>query len=225
MRSFLAVLAFLGAVSTIALSAAEADAGAATFSAISGKVEYRLSGSDWQPARIGLVLEKGALVSTGFKSSATLQVGASSIYLKALTRLSLEDLVKTSGGTRTKLYLLAGRVRADVPPQAGKTTDFSVDSPTATASVRGTAFEFDGLNLLVSRGTVRFLTPTSQYHLVGAAEFSYLAPNGTITAPTSVGPQSDLGNAARLIEREAIESFSPPPSPTLQTAALSVTVQ
>jgi ferric-dicitrate binding protein FerR (iron transport regulator) len=52
------------------------------------------------------------------------------------------------------LYLQTGRIKADVaPPSEGK-IDFKVRSPSATASVRGTSFEFDGLRLVVDDGRV-----------------------------------------------------------------------
>jgi hypothetical protein len=230
----LLVLVSLVCLATAALLAEEAAAAKVVFSAVSGKVEYQRPGSAWKPAKVGDSVEKGTIVSTGFKSSATLKLDETALYLKPLTRLTLEDLIKTSGGTQTKLYLLAGRVKADVPPQAGKTTDFHIKSPTATASVRGTEFEFDGMNLMVSRGTVQYQTPTNQYRLVGAREFSYIAPNGTVTPPATVDPNSDLSDAARLIDQSALGAFAPPPSSApvtapapaaKQTSTVTITVQ
>jgi hypothetical protein len=45
----------------------------------------------------------------------------------------------------------------DVNPPAGTKASLSVNSPTATASVRGTSFEFDTRNLRVNSGTVHFM--------------------------------------------------------------------
>jgi len=232
MKKLLVLVALACLASTAVLVAEEAAAAKVVFSAVTGKVEYQRPGSAWKPAKVGDSVEKGTIVSTGFKSSATLKLDETSLYLKPLTRLTLEDLIKTSGGTQTKLYLLAGRVKADVPPQAGKTTDFHIKSPTATASVRGTEFEFDGMNLMVSRGTVQYQTPTNQYRLVGAQEFSYIASNGTVTPPTTVGQNSDLGDAAQVIVQSTVGAFAPPPAPPAasapavkQTSTISVTVQ
>jgi len=232
MKKLLVLVSLACLASAAVMAADEAAAAKVVFAAVSGKVEYQRPGSAWKPAKVGDSVEKGTIVSTGFKSSATLKLDETSLYLKPLTRLTLEDLIKTSGGTQTKLYLLAGRVKADVPPQAGKTTDFHIKSPTATASVRGTEFEFDGMNLMVSRGTVQYQTPTNQYRLVGAQEFSYIAPNGTVTPPTTVGPNSDLGDAAQVIVQSTVGAFTPPPAPppaaapaVKQTSTVSVTVQ
>ncbi len=155
----------------------------AVFSEVNGKVEFQASGASWKPAKVGDKVKQGAMISTGFKSTAVLKIGKTSISLKPITRLSLDELIKTEGGTQTQLYLLAGRVHADVPPQAGQTTEFNVTSPTATASVRGTAFLFDGSNLLVDRGTVLLKTPTSQFRLVSKGEFSYVVKGSASVAP------------------------------------------
>ena len=39
------------------------------------------------------------------------------------------------------MFLMAGRVKAEVTPKEGEKAEFKVKSPTATASVRGTGFE------------------------------------------------------------------------------------
>jgi|GEM_PF-1272354 len=207
------------------LWAEEPESVSATFADIAGKVEYQRPGSAWTPAKAGDSIDKGTVVSTGFKSSATLKLGEATLFLKSLTRLSLEDLVRTSGGTQTKLYLLSGRVKADVPREAGKTNDFRVRSPTATASVRGTAFDFDGMNLIVSRGKVQYQTPTSQFRLVGAQEFAFISANGTVAPPTAVTPDADLSQAAALADQSGIQNFAPPPSaPPVSQRKISVTI-
>ncbi|AEF85952.1 conserved hypothetical protein [Treponema primitia ZAS-2] len=128
---------------------------------ISGTVELKKSGaSSWTPARTGDTLTKDSLISTGFKSTAILALGNSTITVKPLTRLSLAELTTVDGTEQAALNLHTGRVRADVAPPAGGNVDFSVRSPSVTASVRGTAFELDVRNIRVSEGTVLF-SPTS----------------------------------------------------------------
>lgn len=173
---------------------------------IAGKVEYSLPGKSWMPAKIGDVLPKGTIISTGFKSTAVLSVGASTITVKPVTRLSLEELLESASGSQTQLFLLAGRVKADVTPQEGKITEFQVKSPTATASVRGTGFEFDGLNLLVDRGLVQLQNPTGMRRSVAAGEFSYVAPNGSVLAPVAVSGQSGLERIDELFEQAEAEN-------------------
>jgi hypothetical protein len=69
---------------------------------------------------------------------------------------TLEEIQEAEGNETVSLRLTTGRVRADVTPPAGGKTDFRVRSPSATASVRGTSFEFDGRRLAVAQGRVRF---------------------------------------------------------------------
>ena len=52
------------------------------------------------------------------------------------------------------IHLRVGRIRAEVKPPVGGATEFTVRSPSATASVRGTVFEFDGIRLSVDEGRV-----------------------------------------------------------------------
>jgi hypothetical protein len=122
---------------------------------ISGTVELKAPGAAaWSPARRGQRLGQNVLISTGFKSSAVIAIGNSTLSVQPLTRLSLEELVRAESGEKVDINLRAGRVRADVKPPVGGRTEFTVKSPTATASVRGTAFEFDGLRLKVDEGRV-----------------------------------------------------------------------
>jgi len=181
----------------------------ATFGEVNGKVEYQKPGAtDWIPAKAGNQVSRGTVISTGFKSTALLKIGAATITVKPITRLTLEEIIKTEGGTQTKLFLLSGRVKADVPPQPGQTTDFKVTSPTATASVRGTAFEFDGVNLIVDRGSVRLVTPTLQFRYVSAGEFSTVTTGGVVPPPAAVVVASGLERVDELVHQQQEQSLT-----------------
>jgi hypothetical protein len=120
-----------------------------------GTVEIKTPGaSEWRPAEPGEALDQAALVSTGFKSTALITIGNSTIIVRPLTRLSLEEIIAAREGDRVTLDLRAGRIRADVKPPPGGKTVFLVRSPSATASVRGTVFDFDGIQLSVEEGRV-----------------------------------------------------------------------
>ncbi len=198
----------------------------AVFTEVNGKVEYQAAGGSWKPARVNDTVSKGAMISTGFKSTAVVKVGATSITLKPITRLSLEQIIETEGGTQTELFLLAGRVKADVPPQVGKTTEFKVKSPTATASVRGTAFEFDGVNLIVDRGAVQLFTPTGQFRKVGASEFSYVSAGGLVASPSAVVLATGLDRVDELVEQSNSESLANTTSaPPLSVPITAITIR
>jgi hypothetical protein len=81
-------------------------------------------------------------------------VGSALIAVRPLTRLTLTEISAAAGTETINVNLQAGRVRVDVKPPAGTKTSFSVTSPSATASVRGTRFDFDTKNVRVSEGTV-----------------------------------------------------------------------
>ena len=83
---------------------------------------------------------------------------------------------------------MTGRVKAEVTPREGEKAEFKVKSPTATASVRGTGFEFDGQNLLVDHGAVQFESGAGMGipQIVASGEFSAVSQTGTVTAPVAV---------------------------------------
>jgi hypothetical protein len=152
MKSVVAgILILTGAV----LFAQEANKGYASIREISGTVELRGPGdAGWRAARTGEQVTKDTMISTGFKSSAHIALGNSTLLVRPLTRLSLEEIQNIAGEESVSLYLETGRVRANVNPPAGGKTDFTVHAPSATASVRGTSFDFDGTNLSVDEGRV-----------------------------------------------------------------------
>jgi hypothetical protein len=124
---------------------------------LTGTVEIKPGGTgDWIPAKPGDVLAASTIVSTGFRSTAILDLGNSTIRIRPLTRLSLEELISWDASETIDIGLRTGRVRAEVRPPAWGTTSFTIRTPIATASVRGTVFDIDGSNIRVTEGTVRY---------------------------------------------------------------------
>ena len=187
------------------ISSLAAAALTATITEVAGKVECKLPGTDWVAAKTGTVLPAGSLISTGFKSTAILKTESATLTVKPVTRLSLEELVKSEGTTKTQMFLMAGRVKAEVTPRKGEQAEFKVKSPTATASVRGTGFEFDGQNLLVDHGAVQFESDTGigVSQTVVSGEFSTLSQTGTVTAPVAVAT-GDSDNPLRATQSASI---------------------
>jgi len=125
---------------------------------MSGTVELKLPNSaNWVPAKVGDRIGETTIISTGFKSSAVLSVGNSTLIVRALTRLSLETLINQNETETVNIGLSTGRIRADVKPPAGSKTSFSVQSPAATASVRGTVFDMNTVTIQVHEGSVAFV--------------------------------------------------------------------
>ena len=128
----------------------------ATVVKITGKADSQKDGA-WVALAVGQVLPVGTTVSTGFRSELQLKIGPSTVAVKALTRLTIKDLVQTGGAAKTDLYLAVGKIAAEVNTSDTVTEQkFTVGSPVSTASVRGTSFTFDGVNLTVARGVVDF---------------------------------------------------------------------
>jgi hypothetical protein len=144
-----------GLVFLLLTGAALLGAQTAVIREINGTVEVKNPGApEWETAKAGQLLYPASLISTGFKSTALLGIGNSDITVRSLTRLSLEEILAAQNGERITLNLRAGRIRADVRPPAGGTINFTVQSPMATAAVRGTIFDFDGIRLQVEDGRV-----------------------------------------------------------------------
>jgi hypothetical protein len=127
-----------------------------------GKVEISSAQQAWVPVKVGMSLGMGTTISTGFNSTAVLDLGPSVLMVKALTRLRLNELVAREGTVKTDLFLQVGKISAEVKRAEGLTQDFKVKSPVSTAAVRGTGFDYDGYELYVYEGTVTYTNLTGQ---------------------------------------------------------------
>lgn len=148
---------------------------------VTGKAECQNASGAWKPLKAGDILTSGTMISTGFKSEATLKLGASILTVRALTRMTLNQLVEKEDTVETELYLEVGNVKAEVNSLDNKKNGFTVKSPVATASVRGTILEV-GDNLVVTRGSVQYVSRTGQKR-TGTAGQQLDLVNGIITNP------------------------------------------
>jgi len=155
-----------------------------TITEITGTVEIKRAGSaNFVPARVGEQLAWDTIVSTGFKSTALITAGSSVITVQPLTRLTLSELSSSAGTETINVGLQTGRVRVDVNPPAGTQTNMTVRAPSATASVRGTSFEFDTRNLQVHHGTVAFQGERGGTFLVSAGSTTSILSDGRAADP------------------------------------------
>lgn len=109
----------------------------AKITSLSGKVEIG-SGENWTAAKEGDVLQPGDSISTGFKSEAVLSMGKSTLHVKPLSRMTVEQLYEQDGNEVSSVYLAAGRVKASARHQENRRVGFTVKTPAMVASVRGT---------------------------------------------------------------------------------------
>jgi ferric-dicitrate binding protein FerR (iron transport regulator) len=181
MKKTVKIILFLSAVWYAGAQTTEA-----RFLEFSGTVEVKeASASTWRPAVQQEVIKRDTAISTGFKSIALISLGGNSrLMVQPLTRLSLEELLQRDGREEVLLYLRSGRVRAEVTPPAGGKTSFTVRSPMATASVRGTAFRFDTRRLQVDSGTVRLSNNKGQRVYVPEGRQSYIDESDRRAVPS-----------------------------------------
>jgi len=144
-----------------------------TIRELTGEVELkRNEASAFVRAKAGDTVAADTVVSTGFKSTAIIDVGSSSITVRPLTRLTLAEIQSVSETDTLNMKLQTGRIKVEVKPPAGTKANCSVQSPNATASVRGTNFEFDTFNLKVNEGVVAFRGNKGMSVLVPAGKTS-----------------------------------------------------
>jgi hypothetical protein len=155
---------------------------------LAGEVSLKPAGaSAFVPAAAGASVALDTIVSTGFKSTAIIAAGSSVITVRPLTRLTLAEIQTASGTESVNVNLQAGRVKVDVKPPAGTRTNFTVQSPSATASVRGTSFDFDTVSLKTFEGKVAFGGKFGVPLMVYAGDMSVIGKDGKAIDPGTVG--------------------------------------
>ena len=158
-----------------------------TIRELSGTVELKNPGAaEYVPAKTGDTVGQKTVISTGFKSTTLIQVGSATLTVRPLTRLTLTEISAASGAETLNMNLQAGRVRVDLNPPSGTKAAMSVSSPSATASVRGTSFDFDTRNLYVNHGTVSFKGSRGAGMLVSAGFSSQVQDDGKVVNPIEV---------------------------------------
>jgi hypothetical protein len=122
--------------------AAQAQQLSATLARIVGEVSVRHPGRDWTPAAAGQKLVSGDDVLTGADSEATIAFpGGDQVVIRELTDLAIGTLLRESGRQKVRVLLKVGEIGAKIEPRRTLQPDFSIRTPTATASVRGTVFK------------------------------------------------------------------------------------
>ena len=190
---------------------------------VNGKVEIQDAGGAWKALKAGDPLTAGSMISTGFKSEATVKLGASILTIKPLTRLTLTQLVEKEDTVKTELYLEVGNVKAEVNSLNNKKNGFTVKSPVATASVRGTIFEL-GDDLVVTRGKVLLETPIGRTSM-GLQGVKLLIVGDSITSPAiALGSSMDtipLSETPSTEVKSAISATSASPAPVAPVSTAS----
>ena len=192
---------------------------------LSGEVELRHAGAlEFVPAAVGSTVAQDTVISTGFRSSAIIEVGSSTLTVRPLTRLSLTEIRSAAGAETLTANLQAGRVRVDVRPPAGTTAAFTVQGPSATASVRGTSFEFDARSVRVLEGSVFFSGERGVPVVTHAGGESTVEAGGRPSAPVqtifqNIIPPLPVGAGAS----GEVSVAAPAPAPAIPAIPAAVT--
>ena len=143
---------------------------------------------------LGLVFPLNATISTGFGARATLSVGASTIQVAQLTRLTVEELADDGSTVSTGIFVPVGRVRASIATSPTRSTDFTVRTAQSTAAVRGTEFETNGWQLSVTEGVVEFANLLGQGRNVGAGQISVTTGGAPSDPADELNQLADVGD-------------------------------
>lgn len=112
--------------------------------AVAGNAQVELLGqASREPVAAGMMLGYGAKLSTGNNASLTLQFAdGSRVLMQSDSELVLDHMSAygATGMVDTRMRLQHGHVSATVTPMTGVGAHFSVETPGAVSSVRGTHF-------------------------------------------------------------------------------------
>ncbi len=133
----------------------------AVIKSFDGRVEIR-ENAGWTAVNNGMEIKPGTVISTGFNSTAVIDLGSSEIFVKQLTRMSLDELSKSGNTVKTDLNLRLGRIKADVKTSEGLKHNFTLKTPVSTAAVRGTVFTAGMRSLDVEKGKISYSNKIGQ---------------------------------------------------------------
>ena len=144
---------------------------------ITGTVEVKQKGSAaWETAARGQSVEMDTTISTGFKSYALIRIGNSVLNVRPLTRLTITEISTRAETETIRINLNAGKMQAEVRAPTGGKPEFWLQTPPATASVRGTVFEMGIFELWVIEGSVEYRGSSGAGVVVDAGGYSYVNP-------------------------------------------------
>ena len=182
-KSFFAVLLLTAALSVYAQTG--------VIKEVTGTVELkRSSAAGFVVARAGDTVAQDTIISTGLKSTATIEVGSALMVALPLTRLTLTEIHASQSSDSLNVNLQAGRMRVEVTPLAGHRASMTVTGPSSTASVRGTSFYFDTRNIHVDHGSVLFKGSRGYTVEVGPGNASAVGWNGNAAPAQYTGRSS-----------------------------------
>jgi hypothetical protein len=106
---------------------------------VAGSVQARDRSGAWIDASYGAKLDAGFELRTGPGSYVVLTFPAGARFtLKELSHVAIGQILSRAGRARIRILLRMGEAASKVKPKGAVQTDFEIQMPTATASIRGT---------------------------------------------------------------------------------------
>lgn len=124
-------------------STAPSDVGKVTVVSVTGKAHKLVTGNGrkWEPLKAGEVLDELTVIRTGFRTTVILKFEDRSVVrVNNGTKMGIGEFRKKPDSTKIRLGLKYGTIRAAVDSSKGP-HEFSVTTPVATLSVRGSLKE------------------------------------------------------------------------------------
>ncbi|MEW5945610.1 MAG: FecR domain-containing protein, partial [bacterium] len=118
----------------------------ASLTTITGDVQVQPPGGGWIPATEGMLVESGAMIKTGAKSSALLRWGAgNTLKLTAFTNFTVNniDVDPRTKTVNSDMGLMIGKLKGRAEKLQNPSSSFEISTPTAVAGVRGTVFDME----------------------------------------------------------------------------------
>jgi len=183
-----------------------------TATAVRGSVGVMLSGR-LQPVAVGMRLNEDATVVTGANSEVSFAINNGTIVLKSLTTAKINSVARTADSSTADVALRNGTVVSNVQQIQGLKTNFTVTTPVATSSVRGTAHTVTfsperGMEVSVSTGLVAITAARSGTRSVAAGiSYSQAAPAAAPQVVSTAVKEAVLpaaGDAFASVEEAAV---------------------
>ena len=178
----------------------------ATVVSTKGKAEVQ-NGNSWVALKEGDTLGQGSVIQTGFKSEVVLKIKESTLTVAPLSRVTLQTLAEREGAgsakgkDETAIYLDTGSLKSNVQKSSDRRVGFTVRSPVATASVRGTEFGFStkykSVSLSATQGMVAFWKNTAQSE--AALENASQGPVGEASEGNEAGDISEYAPQEAIV--------------------------
>ena len=193
-----------------------------TVVSVEGEAAYRDERAGrWVQLQAGATLQEGVRISTGVKSSLTLNVSGNRVVLGPLTMMVVQENQLISGTQSTQINMRRGEMVADVTQGEKIRSVFRVSTPVVTSAVRGTTKKIttgpSGTLMTATEGSVRVDSKNGQKRVL-SGRLALNQPKGSMEPKTLLTSSVPSVSATGLVEREQIaeELFQENPRLDLQ---------